>query len=190
MDTNRDTLKSDWRGSGFMKPVSAFMNSIARKVNNMHWVRGAEVHIRKDFIAFEPLWWNSPYKAIFDLYDVIQPSASDVTKVATVKIRGLGANTLIPIAGNFVTVGTGLAGEELDTDIDIADDTYFYLNVDREHLTATLESDSGSEVSGVLKDGTDPIERVYLWWIPWDATNEMIDEINIMDLRPITGWTQ
>lgn len=118
------------------------------------------------------------WRQIFDIYDLDNSNAE-------LKVRGHGDNEVIPIAGAWKEVIAGTA--TLDTAIEITDDSYIYLKVNRTGATVSLEVESGA-TKGKPISGGDTYEVSLLWWVPWLSGAGEIDWSNIEDCRGLASW--
>jgi len=118
------------------------------------------------------------YRGLFELNSVGDSSF---------QIRGHGSNKLVPIAGIWRTVDTGIigSGAKLDTNIQITSNAYVYIKLVRANNKARLEIDSGA-TAGEPPNGTDSWEPWILYYIP--AKNGYIQRDSIYDYRSQERW--
>jgi hypothetical protein len=111
------------------------------------------------------------WEQLFDLYDIGN---------TTLKVRGFGSEGYI--AGVLTNVEAGTA--TLDTAITITTNTYLYVKLNRDTVTATFEKKTTSG----QPSGTDTYEVYPLWWIPF--VGGIINVKGIMDIRYMIRWIQ
>lgn len=50
MNINRDPLRDNWAGTGYLGAFATWMNSVAKKINSLHFARGGSAEIGPDYI--------------------------------------------------------------------------------------------------------------------------------------------
>lgn len=115
---------------------------------------------------------------LFDLYDRTD---------TTFKVRGHVDAKWAVIAGVHTAITAGVAGYGLDAEIDmsaIAGTVYVWVKIVRDETggTATLELTDDRE------DGGDDWEPWDLWYVPWDAVNEVILWDDVVNLQGAPRW--